>query len=89
MKYAVLMLALAMLSGCAYIWSDTGADGTPYTKAEPECRAKARESARQQLPDPYDRDYGPAGFPLIDRKDIEDRETARCLLDRGFTQTYF
>lgn len=87
--HPTILMCVFLLSACAYVWSDTGTDGVHYTKVEPLCRAQARESAKRQLPTPYDRDYGPAGVPAISRHDIEERETARCLLDKGFTQIYF
>ena len=85
MKKAILLMTVFLLSACADVWSRTNDRGEDYGMVESQCRAIARESARRQLPSRYDRDYGPAGFPYITRKDIENRETSRCLLDKGFT----
>ncbi len=86
MKICLLAIACMglFIGGCADRWSRTGANGATYETVEPICRSEARASAKTQLPDKYDRDYGPSGFPIT-RRDIENRETSRCLLDKGFS----
>ena len=82
------LIAIATtVAGCTDVWSATGRDGLRLEKVEPVCREQARASAIRQLPFDYDRDRGAAGTPPIDRHDIERRETARCLQDKGFTYT--
>lgn len=81
----MILLTLILLTACAERWSETGKGGIPLEKAEAACRAKAEESARNQLPFPYDRQSGPAGFPPDSRRDIIERETALCLKNSGFT----
>lgn len=77
-----------MLSACADRWSTHAKDGTPFTVAEPQCRAQANQSAKRQLPFyPFESQPGPAGFPPDTIRDIENRETALCLKNRGFTMT--
>ena len=76
--------ALAV-TACADRWSAVGADGARFEDVMPVCRAQAAESARRQLPFFYDYDYGPPGMPPDSRRDIENRETAICLKQRGFT----
>lgn len=84
-KFIMLLSFLLPLSACADRWSATGADGTPYEVAEPQCRAQARASARRQMPFPFEYRHGPAGFPGDSIHDIERMETALCLQNRGFT----
>ncbi len=87
-KGVFLLVALCALSACADRWSTHAKDGTPFSVAEPECRAKAYESAKRQLPFyPFESQPGPAGFPPDTIRDIENRETALCLKNRGFTLT--
>ena len=76
-----------LLTGCVSYWSEVAPNGARFEDVEPVCRAQARESARDQLPFEYDRDYGPAGFPPETRRDIENRETAWCLKQHGFRLT--
>lgn|GEM_PF-2793416 len=84
---ALILLALC-LPGCVDRWSAAAPDGSLYADAEPECRARARDSAAGQLPFyPFEAHSGPAGFPPDTRRDIENRETALCLKQRGFTLT--
>lgn len=83
-KFILLLTPMILLSGCVDRWSEFSVDGTPLAVAEPECRAKARVSARRQLPFPFDYNPGPAGFPPDSAADIENRETALCLQNRGF-----
>ena len=81
-------VALCLLSACADRWSSHAKDGTPLNVAEPECRAQAYASAKRQLPFyPFESQPGPAGFPPDSLRDIESRETALCLKNRGFTLT--
>lgn len=89
MRYFVFLgLSLFMLSACADRWSTHAKDGTPFTVAEPQCRAQAYQSAKRQLPFyPFESQPGPAGFPPDTIRDIENRETALCLKNRGFTMT--
>jgi hypothetical protein len=81
----IAIFSLFLVSGCVDQWSATAPDGTPFHEAELACRAKAQASALHQLPFDYDRDPGPAGFPADSRRDIENRETALCLKQKGFT----
>lgn len=81
------LLAVMILSGCADHWSQTAPDGSRFEDVAPACRAKAHESAKRQLPFAYDWQQGPADFPPDSRRDIEDRETALCLQQRGFRLT--
>ena len=84
-NWTILTICTALLlSGCADRWSETAPDGSRFQDVEPVCRAKAHKSALHQLPFDYDRDPGPAGFPADSRRDIENRETALCLKQRGF-----
>lgn len=89
MRYFVFLgLSLFMLSACADRWSTHAKDGTPFTVAEPQCRAQAYQSAKRQLPFyPFESQPGSAGFPPDTIRDIENRETALCLKNRGFTMT--
>ncbi len=88
---AALLCASALpLAGCADRWSETAPDGTRFADAEPACRAQAQASARRQLPfAPLDwsRGMDPTGLPPDSRYDIERRETALCLKQKGFTMT--
>jgi hypothetical protein len=84
MKKALAIGILIFLTACAEQWSATGSQGAKFQDVEPACRAKAHASALHQLPFPYDRDAGPAGFPPDTREDIERRETALCLEQHGF-----
>lgn len=84
MKYALLALTLLLCTQCSYHWTPKAADGTPLSTAESACRAKARASAKDQLPFGYDYDRGPAGVPADSIADIEKRETALCLKSKGF-----
>lgn len=87
-RLAVFFIALCSLSACADRWSTHAKDGTPFNVAEPQCRAQAYESAKRQLPFyPFESQPGPAGFPPDTIRDIESRETALCLKNRGFTMT--
>jgi hypothetical protein len=87
-KAALILSALVALSGCADRWSTHAKDGTPLSVAAPECRARAYESAKRQLPFyPFESQPGPAGFPPDTLRDIEYRETALCLKNKGFTMT--
>ncbi len=84
----MLCVSVCILSACADRWSTHAKDGTPFNVAEPQCRAKAYESAKRQLPFyPFESQPGPAGFPPDTIRDIEARETALCLKNRGFTMT--
>lgn len=83
----MLIGSLLIFTSCASHWSETNKQGDRITVVEPMCRDKAKASAIRQLPSEFDRDYGPAGVPPIDRRDIENRETARCLQDKGFILT--
>lgn len=87
MKMGLMIIALLLLTACAARWSAVAPNGSRFQDIEPLCRAQARESARHQLPFYFDRDYGPAGFPPDTRRDIEERETAWCLKQHGFTLT--
>lgn len=84
-KTFFILSALCLLTACSETWSERGSDGTPLNVASQECRAKAQESVRRQMPIFYS-DYmaGPAGFPPDTPRSVEDRETALCLQNRGF-----
>lgn len=89
MKKAILLMGMLLVAGgCADRWSSHARDGTPLNVAEPQCRAQAYESAKRQLPFyPFESQPGPAGFPPDTLRDIENRETALCLKNKGFTMT--
>lgn len=84
-RFIIIAFFCLPLIACADRWSELGAGGAQFKDVEPVCRAKAHASAIQQLPTPYDREYGAAGVPPMTRRDIERRETARCLEGKGFT----
>ncbi|MBU0858425.1 MAG: hypothetical protein KJ667_00675 [Alphaproteobacteria bacterium] len=74
-----------LVSACADRWSARGGDGALFTDVEPLCRAQARESAARQLRFGYVQDWDLTGLPPDSRYDIERRETALCLQNKGFT----
>lgn len=85
-KPFLLLASLCLLSACSETWSERSTtDGTPLNIAQQECRAKAQESVRRQMPI-IESNYmpGPAGFPPDTPRSIEDRETALCLQQKGF-----
>lgn len=87
-KLGIMLVAVTLLGGCADRWSSHAKDGTPLSVAQPECRAQAYQSAKRQLKFyPFETQPGPAGFPPDTVRDIEYRETALCLKNRGFTMT--
>lgn len=85
---AKTFLTLAMLiifSGCArYEWVGTRPEGATFAEAREECGAIARQYVRETRPlgDMYE--SGPAGFPPDSPRDLENRETERCLSEKGF-----
>lgn len=88
-KIILSLAAICLLSACTETWSERSlTDGTPLGLAQMECRAKAQESVRRQMPiirSGYME--GPAGFPPDTPRSIEDRETALCLQNKGFKLT--
>lgn len=81
------LVTLCLLTACTTTWSPYAADGTPLSVAEPQCRANAQEFARHQFRFGSDYMPGPAGFPPDTPRDVESREIAACLRNRGFTMT--
>lgn len=89
MKMAIIALVGVSLAlpACTDRWSATAMDGTALSVAEPECRAIARESARRQMPFLQERGVGFDGLLPDSTADIERREMALCLQNRGFKMT--
>ena len=68
-KLFLITLSLGALTACTETWSERSiTDGTPLNVAQMECRAKAQESVRRQMPI-FNDNYmpGPGGFRLIPR----------------------
>ena len=85
-KLFLITLSLGALTACTETWSERSVtDGTPLNVAQMECRAKAQESVRRQMPI-FNDNYmpGPGGFPPDTPRSVEDRETDLCLQQKGF-----
>jgi hypothetical protein len=80
-RWAVTLMSMLILTGCADEWSARSASGARFQDVEPVCRARAHLSAERQLFPNYGyNDFGDNETP----KEIEDRETALCLEQHGF-----
>lgn len=78
----LLISSLLILSACTETWSETGRDGMKLSPAMLECQAKARRSVERQFRFHQIESYLPGTNDS--RHDIERRETAMCLQNKGF-----